>query len=271
MESRRLEDMVNYYDILEVEAGASRLKIREAYIRLKNTYSASNQALYSLMGDTDTQKALEILEEAFRVLDDGVSRKDYDSRLRVAFQAQGRDFIDQTVVASPVSSLADETASLVEGVMSPRVLPRGDMLVSPNVESHYHSSADTMESTGTHKQLNEYTPVRKTAVNATRAEIRERVKDMLAQGDPGDGNLYLRIREFLGVTREEVQNYTKISPTYVKGLEENLYATLPALVYVRGFLKGYLKYLGIENPHPLVEAFTEKLTTWMKEQKKDTP
>ena len=82
---KKLDSLVNYYEILEVEAGASRLKVREAYIRLKNTYSPANQALYSLMGESDTRKALEILEEAYRVLDDSILRSDYDSRLKVQF------------------------------------------------------------------------------------------------------------------------------------------------------------------------------------------
>lgn len=267
---KKLDEIINYYDILEVEAGATRLKIREAYIRLKNTYSPTNQALYSLMGESDTRKALEILEEAYRVLDDSILRKDYDTRLRAVLRAQGRDFMEEMSTPSlHTLPLIDESASLGDGVMSPRVLPRGPQAM--NMVETVFGMTESIEPTGTHKQLKEYAPIKKTAQNAQRDEIKAKIKAIIAERDLGDGTLYQAIRETVGVSREELQNYTRISPSYVKGIEENLYSTLPALVYIRGFLKGYLKYLGVDDPVPMVDAFSEKYSNWLKEQKKDNP
>ena len=53
----------SFYEILEIGSDASKLQIREAFIRLKNTYSHGNQALYSLISEQDARESLDGLEE----------------------------------------------------------------------------------------------------------------------------------------------------------------------------------------------------------------
>jgi cytoskeletal protein RodZ len=45
----------------------------------------------------------------------------------------------------------------------------------------------------------------------------------------------------------DISNETNISKKYLEALEEDNYDAFPAEVYVRGFLKNYSKFLGIES------------------------
>lgn len=78
------------------------------------------------------------------------------------------------------------------------------------------------------------------------------------------GELLRRCREAGGHTLEEIAEATKISKTYLRALEENRFQDLPSPAYLRGFLKLYAEYLGIntadllaridEGPGAAVEA-----------------
>jgi len=60
------------------------------------------------------------------------------------------------------------------------------------------------------------------------------------------GEKLKRIREGLKLTLDDVEKNTKIRKKYIKFLEANDYTSLPADVYVRGFLKTYSKILRID-------------------------
>ncbi|HEY5961315.1 MAG TPA: helix-turn-helix transcriptional regulator, partial [Polyangiaceae bacterium] len=46
---------------------------------------------------------------------------------------------------------------------------------------------------------------------------------------------------------EEIANRTKISVAYLKAIEGDDFAALPALVYTRGFLQQVAKLLGLDS------------------------
>ena len=66
-------------------------------------------------------------------------------------------------------------------------------------------------------------------------------------------------RESLGLSEEDVQQRTKISFEYLKALEANNYNRLPAIVYIRGFLKGYFQFLGVEDSKLLIDAYVNRM------------
>jgi DnaJ-class molecular chaperone len=74
-----------FYELLDVPTNAARLQIREAYIRIKHTYASGSQALYSLVSDDEAQQMMDRAEEAYRVLDDEMLRKEYDHPERSSF------------------------------------------------------------------------------------------------------------------------------------------------------------------------------------------
>lgn len=55
-----------------------------------------------------------------------------------------------------------------------------------------------------------------------------------------------RARLMRGVEVEDVATATKISPAYLRFLEEERFDDLPAVVYVRGFVAAYARYLGLD-------------------------
>lgn len=69
---------LNFYELLEISPGATRVEIQKAYEMAKKTYSEDSLISYSLT-DTQFRKAiLGRIEEAFRVLGDDARRRQYD-------------------------------------------------------------------------------------------------------------------------------------------------------------------------------------------------
>ncbi len=54
-----------------------------------------------------------------------------------------------------------------------------------------------------------------------------------------------KMREQKGVDLKQIAQVTKINITYLRLLEEDNYALLPAPVYIKGFLAEYARYLGL--------------------------
>lgn len=61
------------------------------------------------------------------------------------------------------------------------------------------------------------------------------------------GSLLRRLRESADATLEDVAEITKVSKRYLAALEENDFDTLPAFVYVRGFVGEYARALGLDS------------------------
>lgn len=62
-----------------------------------------------------------------------------------------------------------------------------------------------------------------------------------------DGARLRRSRLHRGMELEDISGVTKINPTYLRFIEENRYAELPAPVYVRGFVAAYAECMGLDS------------------------
>jgi transcriptional regulator with XRE-family HTH domain len=60
------------------------------------------------------------------------------------------------------------------------------------------------------------------------------------------GPLLRQIREAVGVELREIAERSKIGMAYLHALEGDVFAKLPAAVYVRGFLEQYARALGLD-------------------------
>lgn len=78
-----------------------------------------------------------------------------------------------------------------------------------------------------------------------------------AEGAPKIGETLERRRVEKGLSFKEVEEATKIRSRYLQGLESEDYASLPDAVYVRGFLKTYANFLGLDG-EALANDFREK-------------
>ena len=70
------------------------------------------------------------------------------------------------------------------------------------------------------------------------------------------GRIVTERRESIGMTLEAVFDKTRIRPEYLRGIEEGDYTDFPEPVYVKGFIRTYLKVIGAED---LLEDFNTQL------------
>ncbi len=68
------------------------------------------------------------------------------------------------------------------------------------------------------------------------------------------GHILREARETKGFTLREVQEKTRISSRFLEALEMGDYNRLPTPTHVRGFLRNYARFLGLD-PNPLLERY----------------
>ena len=61
------------------------------------------------------------------------------------------------------------------------------------------------------------------------------------------GQIAAERRESIGMTLETVYDRTKIRLEYLKGIEDGDYTNFPEVVYIKGFVRTYLKLIGAED------------------------
>jgi len=67
------------------------------------------------------------------------------------------------------------------------------------------------------------------------------------------GEILKNTRIEKGYTFEQIENYTKISKRYLEAMENEEWDILPGDVYLKGFLKTYCRYLGLDEKELLTE------------------
>lgn len=72
------------------------------------------------------------------------------------------------------------------------------------------------------------------------------------------GRIVTERRESAGMTLEAVFDKTRIRPEYLRGIEEGDYTDFPEPVYVKGFIRTYMKVIGAED---LIEDFYARLSS----------
>ena len=68
------------------------------------------------------------------------------------------------------------------------------------------------------------------------------------------GHILREARETKGLTLAEVQDKIRINSRFLQALENSEYEHLPTPVHVRGFLRNYARFLGLD-PHPLLDRY----------------
>lgn len=76
------------------------------------------------------------------------------------------------------------------------------------------------------------------------------------------GNSLRTARERQGIGYAEVELATKIRARYIRGLEEEDFAALPSDAYIRGFLRTYADYLGLDGGVYVEEYVSRFPTRW---------
>lgn len=242
----KLQSEVTHYQVLDVRPNASKSEIREAYIRLKNTFSGQNQAIYSLLSENDALDMLASVEQAFRILNDDTQRRLYDEQIGLRQPAESDHELPLNTAEAYAAALQRERIEAL------RASSAGELATSEQYVKGAVHRYDRTTAKKTH------------APAAGKQELTAKMSEVIADSDPGDGTLYRKLRELAGVTDEEMQDRTKICIEYIRAIENNTFDRLPRSVFVKGFLKSYLRYLVVPDSEKLVQAFAQRLEDWQK-------
>ncbi len=275
------ENSQNYYEILDVRQDATQNEIRQAYFRVKAAYSKDSAALYSLFDEQETQLVLERVEQAYLVLSSAEKRKEYDkvhgflsadelpeerasggtslthntfsfAKTAERPQADAAHQAAQNVFGGG-SSFADDTFPPMSGQMSGPLVgqassnPAQVAELSPAVSAQRENSVHQTDDSRMFE--NRLGIVRRVDIVKSRTPSPE-VEEIITQESEFRGSFLRKIRECLGITLDELAEFTKISQTYLNCLEEEEFESLPAAVFVRGFVVQVAKALKL--PHEKV-------------------
>lgn len=234
------DDLKNYYEVLEIPASARSEEIYHSYQRAKSAYSSDSLALYSLMSQEECRNVLELVEEAYSILSDPIKRKRYD-------EARGlnRDFSINNY------NLLSDRVPFVRAELS---TPANHVAAIPKEEFTLNSQAtgsdNTMEGNlrnnsggGSTTNVNKLVTQKRFALDYVfNADFEKEVEETIEfTGD------YLRkIREYKNLDLDRLSDMTKVSRTYLQGIESEDFGKLPAAVYVRGFVFQYAKCLKLK-------------------------
>jgi hypothetical protein len=97
--------------------------------------------------------------------------------------------------------------------------------------------------------------------------LQDKFLSAMEEGDVADGSILVALRELAGVNQVEMQERTKILLEYIRGMENNRFDSLPQVVYVKGFMRSYLRYLNVPNLERIVTAYAARLEAWQAGQK----
>ncbi|HMA96963.1 MAG TPA: helix-turn-helix domain-containing protein [Polyangiaceae bacterium] len=96
------------------------------------------------------------------------------------------------------------------------------------------------------------------AAMAERELLREELAREINPNTDYSGPLLAKVRESQGIEIEEIASRTKIQVGYLKAIEQDDFAALPALVYTRGFLQQIAKLLGLD-PAQVTRTYLRRL------------
>ncbi len=266
-----------YYELLEVSANASFDEIETSYRRLSSVVTPGSLALYSMFDEDEVQRHRAQLEEAYRTLSDPDRRAAYD-RARaggesgypsvmvpreshgasLSFGHVGKEREEEPVVdvdaifraggAAPESYdyEAEEERPPAPRRESPapaapeRPAREGEGFLAPSVDERpIHQAAPIAPRPAAPSRRLRLTPSPDVEINLD-GEL--------------SGSVLRRLRQSCPASLEEVAEITKISKRYIIAIEENDFDSLPAAVYVRGFVCEYARVLGLD-PQRVAQSY----------------
>ena len=226
--------MKDYYAILGVPTDAASQEIRSRYRALKGLYD-DQMATYGLFSEDSREENRREIEDAFRVLSDPETRQRHDDALRAA--GYEGPWHEPTGTTAPASAPAPDT----ESTPPPEPTSTADAPATTRDERPVQSEPAASES--------EPTPAAPPEVPEPPAEGRI------------NGAWLQTVREVRGVGLEELSRAIKITVTQLENIEQHRFERLPAPVYLKGFLRSYAQYVGIDAER-LVEDYIELRREW---------
>jgi len=214
------------YEILEVSPDAPQEEIHQAFLKAKHTYSSDSPALYSVFTKEEAEELLRLIENAYAVLGNPLKRKEYDDK----------------VLGKPHTPKARESrADKVSNVKAPTVSP--EMMAEADIWAEARIISKTKE---------EDSSIGRTALS--NYDVSESFEAEIAHQQVWDGTFLQKVREYKNVTIDQLTKYTRIGRHYIEALEANDFHSLPAQVFVRGFVAQISRLLNL-NEKVVTESY----------------
>ncbi len=215
----------NYYELLEIAPDASLEDITAAYQSAQEAFSPDSVAIYSLFdADEEREALLNRIQDAYRTLSNGRTRREYDRQLC------GGEVSEPEEVSE--SEEADE-----ERPPDPRWEPV--------------SRTDPCE------VIELPPPPEKRNAGPAPLPSLIRSEGIPLKAEPGQkitGRDLVLLRESRGVDLVDLADRIRVNRQILQTLEEDRHEGLPALIYVKGFLRAYAQALKLD-PTLLTEAY----------------
>lgn len=225
MSSRHSEQ--NFYEVLEVPQSAQHQEIVSAYQRAKEAYSPDSPALYTMFTKEEAAELRKLIEEAFQTLGNQKKRREYDLQL-----------------------------------------------LSESSKANAKSGQDHAPTIEVRNFSNDITPHKPTQSSATnRPANNDKKKNENFVADPQfekeiseraqfDGAFLKKVRLYKKIELEQIVKETRVSKSYLTAIESDDFSSLPAPVFLRGFLIQLARYLGLKE--------TDVAASYMSRIKKDS-
>jgi curved DNA-binding protein CbpA len=216
MKSERFETQT-FYEILEVPHTAAPQEIHAAYQRAKATYSTESPALYTMFTPDEARELLAVIEEAFDTLSNHQRRQLYDQKI------------------------AHRQLKTVEP-------PKQRIAPVPKELPDFH-----IEETGAdpHTVAKQKVPTTAPAGYAKTKfglyPVDQKFEDEIQQATLFDGEFLKRIRSYKKISLDQMCDETRINKPYMVAVEANDFKSLPAPVFVRGFIIQIARILGLNE------------------------
>lgn len=185
-------DGKTYYDILEIPRDCGMNDIIKAYEKIKEAYSPSSPALYTIFTAEEAQQLNVLIDTAFSVLSNPVRRNEYDRSLK-----------------------------------HPTGLPENEK--SENNDSNSNIDRN----------------IGRTAFGTYTLDLS--FEETIKNADTFDGALIQKIRHYKNINLDDLSEKSKISKTYLLAIESHDFESLPAKVFVRGFIVQISKFLTLDT------------------------
>lgn len=208
-----------WYEILEVSSDANHEEIHQAFLRAKQTYSPESPALYSVFSREEAEELMRLIEEAYSILGNPIKRKAYDDMMREQQKIKDSSHL-KLISSESTDHKPTEKDAEVDAWTEARLRPPA---------SRSWGEADKG---GGRTPFSHY-------------KIDETFESEIAAQEVFDGSFIQKIRQYKNVNLDQVVKATRIGRHYLVAIEANDFHSLPAPVFVRGYVLQVAKILGL--------------------------